>query len=68
MAPMRAIPALIITGSHDLSVPTRLSDDLRRHLPHARFKRFTDAGHAVPLQHVEAINRLLREHFASAGG
>ncbi|MCA9661768.1 MAG: alpha/beta hydrolase [Myxococcales bacterium] len=68
MAPLRALPALIITGSHDLSVPTRLSDDLRRHLPHARFKRFTDAGHAVPLQHVEPIDRLLREHFASAGG
>ncbi|MEZ4385582.1 MAG: alpha/beta fold hydrolase [Nannocystaceae bacterium] len=67
MAALRCLPALIVTGSHDLSVPTRLSDDLRRHLPHARFKRFTDAGHAVTLQHVAAIDRLLREHIASAG-
>lgn len=66
MAPLQKIPALIVTGTRDIVVRTELSDDLSRHLPHARIERFPDAGHAVPLQHAAAVNRLLRAHIAAA--
>lgn len=66
MAALRAIPTLILTGSQDVVADTRLSDDLREHLPHARIERFADAGHGLPLHHVSDVNRLLREHVARA--
>ena len=66
MAPLQKIPTLIVTGTRDIVVRTELSDDLQKHLPHARIERFTDAGHAVPLQHSAAVNRLLRAHIATA--
>lgn len=66
MAPLQKIPTLIVTGTRDIVVRTELSDDLHRHLPHARIERFADAGHSVPLQHTAAVNRLLRAHIAAA--
>lgn len=66
MAPLAAIPTLILTGARDLVVKTGLSDDLRAHLPRARLERFADAGHGLPLQHAAAVNQRLREHIAAA--
>lgn len=66
MAPLQKIPTLIVTGTRDIVVRTELSEELRSHLPHARLERFTDAGHAVPLQHAAAVNSLLRAHIAAA--
>lgn len=63
---VRSIPTLIITGSHDLTVNTRFSDELMAGLPKARLERFTDAAHALPLQYPAAVSRLLRQHFADA--
>lgn len=68
MAPLRAIPALIITGARDIVVKTELSDELRSHLANARLERFADAGHGVPLQCATAVNAQLRVHVAAAEG
>jgi pimeloyl-ACP methyl ester carboxylesterase len=67
MTPLRSIPTLIVTGTQDVVIRTRFSDDLLSHLPQARIERFTDAGHGVPVQHAAAVNKLLREHIARAG-
>lgn len=66
MAPLQKIPTLIVTGALDIVVGTRLSEDLRAHLPHAQIERFADAGHGVPLQHPAEVSRLLREHILRA--
>jgi len=66
MAPLAAIPALIVTGAEDRIVDTRHSDDLAAGLPRARLVRLQGAGHAVIFEEAEAVNRLLREHFAAA--
>jgi pimeloyl-ACP methyl ester carboxylesterase len=65
MTSLRAIPTLIVTGALDIVVRTRLSDDLKAHLPKARLERFDDAGHGVPISHAAAVNALLRTHFAA---
>lgn len=66
MAALQAIPTLILSGAQDIVVHTRLSDDLKAQLPQARFERFPDAGHGLPLQHAHAVNQRLREHIALA--
>ncbi len=66
LSQLRSHPALILTGSHDLTVNTRFSDELQAALPNARLERFTDAAHALPLQYPAAVSRLLRQHFADA--
>jgi len=64
LRPLRSIPALIVTGDHDLTVNTRFSDELAAKLPGSRLERFMDAAHALPLQHPAAVTRLLRERIA----
>ncbi|MBL9003236.1 MAG: alpha/beta hydrolase [Myxococcales bacterium] len=66
MAALQTIPTLILTGAHDIVVHTRLSDDLKARLLHARIERFADAGHGLPLQHGSAVNQRLRDHIAGA--
>ncbi|MCB9704776.1 MAG: alpha/beta fold hydrolase [Myxococcales bacterium] len=65
---LREIPTLIATGAQDHTVRSALSDELLACLPHARLERFADAGHALPIQHADAINQLLRRHIAAAEG
>jgi pimeloyl-ACP methyl ester carboxylesterase len=68
MRGLHAIPTLILTGGQDIVVHTRLSDDLKAHLPQAQIERFADAGHGLPLQHARIVSQRLREHIARAEG
>lgn len=66
LSALTSTPVLIATGNRDLSVKTRLSDQLHALLPNSRIERFADAAHAITLQHAQAIALLLREHIARA--
>jgi len=66
MTPLQRIPTLILTGGQDIVVHTRLSDDLKAHLPHAQLERFADAGHGLPLQHAAVVSQRMREHIDRA--
>jgi pimeloyl-ACP methyl ester carboxylesterase len=54
------IPVLIANGDNDIMVPTELSEDLARRLPHAQLILYKDAGHGGIFQyHAEFLSESL---------
>ncbi len=54
------IPILIANGDNDIMVPTELSEDLARRLPHAQLILYKDAGHGGIFQyHAEYLSESL---------
>ena len=54
------MPVLIANGDHDIMVPTRLSQDMARRLPHARLVIYEDAGHGSIFQyHDDFVSKAL---------
>lgn len=66
LSPLQAVPTLILTGSDDRTVHTRLSDALHAALPQSRLVRMHGEGHGVILTEPEAVAALLAEHVADA--
>lgn len=48
--PMLKVPVLVIAAAHDFLVPEREVERMKEHIPHARWLRVADAGHAGLLE------------------
>lgn len=55
------LPVLVVTGTDDRLTPPKYGDYLARHIPGARRVLIPDAGHLVPLEQPEALNRAMAE-------
>ncbi|MCK6519266.1 alpha/beta hydrolase [Myxococcota bacterium] len=64
--PLQGLPTLILTGSDDRTVHTRLSDVLHAALPQSRLVRMPGEAHALIFTELDAVSTLLAEHFADA--
>jgi len=53
------VPALVLTGEHDLDARSRAADVIARRLPHARRAVVPGAGHLAGLDNPQAYNVLL---------
>ncbi|SDP82545.1 Pimeloyl-ACP methyl ester carboxylesterase [Ralstonia sp. 25mfcol4.1] len=54
------MPVLIVNGDNDIMVPTTLSRDMARRIPHAQLIIYEDAGHGGIFQyHVDFVSRAL---------
>lgn len=51
------IPALVIHGARDASIPVALGEATANLLKRARFVRYDDAAHGVLVTHAERVNR-----------
>ncbi len=66
LAALRDLPTLVVSAEHDGIARPRYGRALAAAIPGARYVEMPDAGHAVPVQKADEINRLLREHFDAA--
>jgi 3-oxoadipate enol-lactonase len=66
LASLAAIPTLVVSARYDVISRAGYGERLAGGIPGARFVRIDDAGHGVPIQRADRINRLLAEHFAAA--
>lgn len=66
LAPLAAIPTLVVAGDGDQIVRPALTRALAEALAGARHVELANAGHAVILHDAAAINDLLAEHFMAA--
>ncbi len=53
------LPALVVTGGQDTTVPPQLQEELAKGLPHARQVVFPEAGHGLIVEDPEGFNRVL---------
>lgn len=54
------MPVLIANGDHDIMVPTALSHDMARRMPHAQLVIYKDAGHGGIFQyHADFVSKAL---------
>ena len=60
------IPTLVVSAGLDPIAPPRLGKGIASGIPGARYVEFGDAGHALPIQLAEKVNRLLLDHLRSA--
>ena len=56
-------PTLIANGDHDRMVPTPLSADMHRRIPHSRLLVFPHAGHGGVFQYHEEFVAVLIDHL-----
>lgn len=63
---LASIPTLVMVGSHDPIARPEFGMRLSGAIGSARYVEFDDASHALPIQHPQAVNELLAEHFARA--
>jgi pimeloyl-ACP methyl ester carboxylesterase len=61
------VPALVMSAERDIIFPPACGKALAAGIRGARYVEIPDAGHGVTIQCRETVNRLLREHFRSAG-
>ena len=56
---------LVVHGEHDAIVPRCCAEDYASLLPNARLEIAAGCGHAVDLEHPQALAKLVREHVAA---
>jgi pimeloyl-ACP methyl ester carboxylesterase len=61
-------PTLVITGTDDVIVPTANSLIIAGKIPGAWLVQIKDAGHAVPSQYPDKINRVLQTFLSTTTG
>jgi pimeloyl-ACP methyl ester carboxylesterase len=54
------VPCLVLAGANDLMLPVAHSEALADAIPSAHYVVLPDAGHAVILEHPDAVNEALR--------
>lgn len=59
--PSLRIPALVVTGGHDVATPPALGRALAEQLPRARFASVRDAAHLPPVEQPAALVTLLSD-------
>jgi pimeloyl-ACP methyl ester carboxylesterase len=60
-----SIPTLIITGTDDTSVPTQNSLIIAEKIPGAWLVQIKDAGHQLPAQYPDKVNRVLQTFLST---
>jgi pimeloyl-ACP methyl ester carboxylesterase len=58
-------PTLVVHGEHDAIVPRCCAEDYASLLPNAHLEIAAGCGHAVDLEHPQALAKLVREHVAA---
>lgn len=61
------VPTMVITGKHDILVPTKNSEILARLIPGAELEILDDVAHAVPMQRPDVVERALDRIWALRG-
>jgi pimeloyl-ACP methyl ester carboxylesterase len=61
-----AIPTLILHGQNDRLLPVAIAERAHRLIPNSQLEVIPDAGHLVPLEQPEAVNRALRQFLRPA--
>jgi pimeloyl-ACP methyl ester carboxylesterase len=54
------VPTLVLAGANDLVLPVAHSEAMADAIPSATYTVLPDAGHAVILEHPDAVNEALR--------
>jgi pimeloyl-ACP methyl ester carboxylesterase len=63
---LAGLPTLVVSATEDPIATPRLGRMLGEGIPGARYVEIPGASHGVTIQHAEALNTLLLEHFARA--
>jgi pimeloyl-ACP methyl ester carboxylesterase len=61
------VPTLVIWSEEDPILPPYLTDGMHRIIPHLRLEFVPDAGHFLPEEQPEAVNRLLLDWLGERG-
>jgi aminoacrylate hydrolase len=64
LASLASIPTLVVSATHDRIALPAFGRQLAAAIPGARYAEIADAGHAVPIQCADQINRLLIDHMS----
>jgi pimeloyl-ACP methyl ester carboxylesterase len=67
LAALRECPTLVIVGEKDTVTPLTHSEEIVRHLPHAKFVAVPDSGHVVMLEHAVEVNAALLAFLEKIG-
>ncbi len=54
-----AHPVLVVSALEDRLTPPKYGQFLADHIPHAQYEQIPDAGHLLPLEQPEALNRAI---------
>lgn len=58
------VPTLLISGKHDVVMPTRIVAEVQKLIPGSRMEVLADCGHSTYFEHPEIFNRLISEFFS----
>jgi pimeloyl-ACP methyl ester carboxylesterase len=58
------VPVLIVSGEDDQLTPPKYGDYLEQHIAGSRRVRIAEAGHLVPVEKTDAVNRALEDFVA----
>lgn len=65
VVPNIRLPALVIAGGEDLTMPPAVVEAMARQIPDARFESIPGVGHLANLEDPPAFNRVLRDFLTS---
>jgi pimeloyl-ACP methyl ester carboxylesterase len=66
LSKLGALPSIVLSGRHDPIATHAANVALARGIGTAQHRVWEDASHALPIQHVDAVNAALRQHVAQA--
>lgn len=66
--PHLPMPVLILHGAYDWTMPVRYARRAAARIPHAELHVFPEAGHLVPRECPEEVNRIVVEFLARVSG
>lgn len=66
LAALSGTPTVVVSAAHDCIARPAYGRALAAAIPGARYVEIADAGHAVPIQKADEINRILAAHWAAA--
>ncbi len=61
------VPVLVVTAEDDVLTPPRYGDFLEKHIKNASRAHIKDAGHIVPMEKPEEVNRIIKNFLDEAG-
>ena len=61
------VPVLVVTAEDDVLTPPRYGDFLEKHIKNASRAHIMDAGHIVPMEKPEEVNRIIKNFLDEAG-
>ena len=64
---LEGLPVLLIAGAGDQLIPSEQMKEMAGQIPGATFHTVAAAGHLIPLEQPEAVNRLLRDFLDRLG-